>query len=360
MAPFIQSLDLNAQFYDEVIRPLMRKHFPDLNYSAARLGAGSDVLGYDDEMSSDHDWGIRQQLFLRDEDFGEMETAVFEMLRHQLPYEYKGYSVHFGAEDEEGTRLLENISEGPVDHRIELTTVSKFTTDHLGFDATQAWDAITWLTVPQQQLLGVTKGRVFADDLGVLTTARASLAYFPDDVWFYLLACQWNRIGQEDHFMGRTGIRGDEIGSRLLASRLVHDVMMLGFLLEKQYAPYPKWFGTAFKALNCAEKLEPILLNVLTAVSWQERERYLCQAFTVLGYLHNELGLTQPLPTGCEQFHGRPFQVHCGGYASSLWKLIKDDVIRSFPPIGSIDQFSDNTDLRSYPKRFVKIRPLYE
>lgn len=360
MPHFIQSLELNEQFFGEVLRPLLAHHFPNLTYSAARLGGGSDVLGYDDEMSSDHDWGIRQQLFLREEDVGEMETAVFEMLRHQLPYEYNGVSVHFGTADEEGTRLQEAISEGPVAHRIEITTIPRFTTEHLGFDATQPWDAITWLSVPQQQLLGMVKGRVFADVSGELKRVRQTLDYFPDDVWLYLLACQWNRIGQEDHFMGRTGYRGDEIGSRLLASRLVHDVMMLGFLYEKQYAPYPKWFGTAFKSLACAEKLEPILLAVVTAVSWQEREQYLCQAFTILGELHNNLGLTTPLPTGCEQFHDRPFQVHCGGYAGALWRLISDEAMQQFPPIGSIDQFSDNTDLRSYPKRFMKIRPLYE
>jgi hypothetical protein len=64
MSEFIPSLKLNQLFYEEIIRPLLHQHFPNIPYSAARLGGGSDVLGYDTPMSTDHDWGIRQQLFL--------------------------------------------------------------------------------------------------------------------------------------------------------------------------------------------------------------------------------------------------------------------------------------------------------
>jgi Domain of unknown function (DUF4037) len=45
----------------------------------------------------------------------------------------------------------------------------------------------------------------------------------------------------------------------LIGARLVHDIMNLCFLLEKQYAPYPKWFGTAFQQLHSAKELGPLL-----------------------------------------------------------------------------------------------------
>jgi hypothetical protein len=35
---------------------------------------------------------------------------------------------------------------------------------------------------------------------------------------------RWNRIGQEEHLMGRAD-RGDEIGSAIIAARLVRDLM---------------------------------------------------------------------------------------------------------------------------------------
>lgn len=89
MTIFTPSLDLNEQFYHEVVRPILAAEFPGLAHSAARLGGGSDVLGFDDAMSADHDWGIRQQIFLRKEDQARWVTAL--TLSHQLPYTYRGY-----------------------------------------------------------------------------------------------------------------------------------------------------------------------------------------------------------------------------------------------------------------------------
>jgi hypothetical protein len=256
---------------------------------------------------------------------------------------------------------LQEIHQGPVNHLIEVTTTRDFFIREVGLDPFKAWDAIDWLSVAQQQLLSVTAGRVFADGLGELEPLREKLAYYPHDVWLYLLACQWRRIGQEDHFVGRTGYRGDDMGSRLLAARLVHDVMLLCFLMEKRYAPYPKWFGTAFQELACAPDLTPILGQVLAADAWQERETYLCAAFEYVGQMHNHLQITAPMLTGCEPFHGRPFRAHAGAYETALHEVISDRQVKQLPPyLGSIDQFSHSTDLRSTPALFGKLRPLYE
>ena len=105
----------------------------------------------------------------------------------------------------------------------------------------------------------MTAGAVYFDNVGELTRFRETLAWYPQDVWLYLMASIWDRIGQEEHLMPRAGFVGDELGSALIGSRLVRDIMSLCFLMEKQYAPYPKWFGSAFKKLACAEELSPIL-----------------------------------------------------------------------------------------------------
>src|SRR5262249_16124183 len=137
---------------------------------------------------------------------------------------------------------------------------------------------IDWLVMSEQHLRMLTAGRVFHDEPGELSQARTALAYYPHDVWLYLLAAQWARIGQEEAFLGRTGEAGDEAGCRVIAGRLVRDVMRLAFLLERTYAPYSKWLGTAFARLACAQELGPHLDGTLAAADWRTREHHLAQA----------------------------------------------------------------------------------
>lgn len=49
--------ELSQRFYAEVVRPTIDPVLGDAPYAAAMLGDGSDVLGYDDDVSPDHDFG---------------------------------------------------------------------------------------------------------------------------------------------------------------------------------------------------------------------------------------------------------------------------------------------------------------
>jgi len=49
--PFIPGLRLAGEFYTEVVRPLREEAYPGMAYSAALLGWGSDVLGFDGPRS---------------------------------------------------------------------------------------------------------------------------------------------------------------------------------------------------------------------------------------------------------------------------------------------------------------------
>lgn len=53
--PFIKGLELSQLFYEEAVRPILMIHFPQLTYSAALLGRGSETLGFDTPQSTDHD-----------------------------------------------------------------------------------------------------------------------------------------------------------------------------------------------------------------------------------------------------------------------------------------------------------------
>jgi hypothetical protein len=137
---------------------------------------------------------------------------------------------------------------------------------------------------------------------------------------------------------------GDELGSALIGSRLVADLMRLCFLMERQYAPYSKWFGTAFSRLTCGPDLTPTLREVVRAGTWQSRENALLVAYGKLAAMHNALALTDPVSTDIVQMWGRPFRVAWADVPGLLRAEIKDPVVSSIAdrwPVGSVDQLRD-------------------
>jgi hypothetical protein len=161
----------------------------------------------------------------------------------------------------------------------------------------------------------------------------------------------------------RAGFVGDELGSAIIASRLARDMMSLCFLMEKQYAPYSKWFGSAFQRLKCADQLWLILWRAQQSSTWVEREAALCDAYESLARMHNALAITDALPTTVSPFFGRPFKViHGEMFAQALIAQITDPDVKRIALrhlIGSIDQFSDSTDLRSATRWRPTLRLLY-
>jgi hypothetical protein len=139
--------------------------------------------------------------------------------------------------------------------------------------------------------------------------------------------------------------------------------MQLVFLMEKRYAPYAKWYATAFARLQRGPHLIPILRRVQMGETWQQREAALVDAYEVLNEMHNALGLTPVIQPAVEQFHGRPFRVtNAWRYSEALFALIQDEQVKAIaqkPLIGSIDQYSDNTDLRERSRYQAVLRQLY-
>lgn len=359
--PFIPGLTLSKLFYEEAVKPILAARFPRLVYSAAHIGRGSDVLGFDTPRSTDHGWGPKVTLFVSDAVDERTRADIVSVLGDTLPYDIHGYPTHFASPSVDGGHL-EKISSRPITHGVGVWTTRAFFVEQLGLDPYRELTAADWLTLPQQRLRAVTAGAVFHDGLGELEPLRRTFHYYPRDVWLYMLAAQWRRISQEEPFMARCGDVGDEIGSRLIAARLVHDLMLLCFLMERTYAPYSKWFGTAFARLRCAAQLTPIFTAITGATSWQERQEHFSQAYAVAASLHNGLGITPPLPTRVSLFHTRPYLViHGERFAAAIRDAIQSPEVRDLPQhIGAIDQFVDSTDILSYTEASARLKDLYQ
>ena len=79
--------ELARRFHADVVAPLLAQAMPRLGYAAGRLGTGSDVLGFDDAMSRDHDWGCRLTVLVDGSD-RDAVPHLTELLERGLPSSY--------------------------------------------------------------------------------------------------------------------------------------------------------------------------------------------------------------------------------------------------------------------------------
>lgn len=336
-------LMLSRRYFSQVVEPALAAIAPGLRYGAARLGDGSEVLGFDTDMSADHNYGPTVQIVLRADDFGLADHLMAELER-RLPESFETWPVRFDCTGRPH-RAEGWLSGG---HGVELMTLPALLTRQIGIGHDSP-DTRDWLAMPEQRLLTLTAGAVFRDDDGTLAAMRRRLGGFPQDIWLAKLAAQWDRVGEERAFVGRTGALGDDLGSRLVAGRLVHDLMRIGFLVERRYAPYAKWFGTAFQRLDCAPQLGPMLEAVLAASDWEQREIHIANAAQVLAQMQVERGVPGAIPPRIASYFTRPFQViNADEIAGALRSAIAEARVRALPA-GAVDQFADATPVLTRP-----------
>lgn len=113
---------------------------------------------------------------------------------------------------------------------------------------------------------------------------------------------------EELPYVGRTGELGDDSGSRIIAARLARGIVHLGFLLERRWAPYPKWAGVAFGRTPISGALAPLVARVLSAGTWEEREAEFASALSALASAQVARGLPVAEPA-VVPFHDRPTKV---------------------------------------------------
>ncbi len=322
----------------------MAEHFPKLRYSTALMGEGSDVMGYDTPQSMDHNWGPHLRLFLSDYDYKRRAHEIDAMLRKHLPYEFMGFPTNYTDEKETYLRqAMKPIRSGPINHMIKLHSIKQFYGQFLEFDPYKKITAEDWLSFPQQCLIEVSGGEVYYDGLEELREIREKFTYYPEDVWLYLYMVQWEMIGTREAFMGRSGQAGDELGSRIMTAMIVEQIMRLCFIMEKQYIPYEKWFGTAFSRLRCASELTHLMIKAIDGKNWEERDEGLGKIYEIIVHMHNNLKVTKPMRVKMDNFHGRPFKT-LNAYA--FYEAIKPKLkqpMRSFQfQLGAVDQYLGN------------------
>lgn len=324
----IPGLELARSFYRDAVEPML-----DRPHAAGLLGEGSEVLGYDDARSRGHEWGPRLQVSVDAADVDRTREAIAA----RLPAEHCGYSTSWFS-------LLEGCST----HHIEVATAQQWLTARIPTIPWEEPDAAAWLSIPQQHLLQLTAGELFRDALGDMSRLRAAYAWYPLDVWRWMIAAHWHLLGNIVPIIGRTLERGDERGARLHIGRACELMMEMAFLQERRYRPYAKWLGRAFDDLSASEFLGPLLDRALQRAD----PAAISDALLLLARRHNGLRITEEVTPVISDFAVgindavRPYPVlNTSEIIDATVTAIEDPRLRDLPRVGSIDQLSHADDL---------------
>lgn len=250
----MKGLELAEKFYKEYGEKMIDESFSHIKkYLAVGIcGSGSECMGFDDDLSKDHDFEPGFCIFLPDESLvSSKDEFLLERAYSKLPKEYLGYKR---------SKL------SPVGgNRHGVIRINKFFEDKTG-DKNGELTANGWFFVSEQFLLEATNGKLFSDNFGLLTDIRQKLSYLPEDVRLKKLAGNLLVMAQSGQYNYPRCIKRGETGAAQLAiSEFVNAALKVIFLLNKKYIPYYKWVFRALKDLELLSFLHNDLEYIISS-----------------------------------------------------------------------------------------------
>ncbi len=208
--------------------------------AAGLVGYGSECLGFDDEISRDHDYGPSFCIWLPREIYGEYGRKM-QAAYEALPKEFMGFAGR--VEEEQGKG------------RVGVLCLEDFYMEILGQDCVPEREE-EWFAIPESALCTAVSGKVFEDNFGLFTKMReALLAYYPEEVWRKKLAESLAKAAQAGQYnYARAMKRGERIAAEICLTEFAKEAMQIVYLLNKKYAPFYKWMHRGLRELAvCGE-----------------------------------------------------------------------------------------------------------
>ncbi len=243
----ITGLELSRKYYERYGQPMIHDFFPEYEdrIAVGLVGEGSECFGFDDKVSTDHDFGPGFCMWLAKEDYKKIGKKL-QKEYNRLPKEFMGY------------RKLSTQNAGQRDG---VFTVGKFYKKFIGSKSAPKKDE-DWLKIDDAGFAHAVNGEVFTDELGGFSYIRNKLKeYYPDCVWrrkIAMTAALMSQTGQYNY--PRMLQRGDSLTAGLYLSEFIKNTMQMLYLLGRRYAPYIKWMKKGLEGLentgDIPEKLE--------------------------------------------------------------------------------------------------------
>lgn len=282
----MKGLELAKKYYDTYGRTMIEEQFSEIaGYTAAGLvGYGSECLGFDDEISRDHDYGpsfciwLPREIYVR---YGKAVQAAYDA----LPKTFLDFP--------------ERVEEAQGKGRVGALCLEDFYREILGRETLPQTDA-EWLMIPEEALSTAVNGCVFEDRLGQFQAFRNGLLrYYPERVWRRKLADALAKAAQAGQYnYARAMRRSERVAAELALGEFVRESMRALYLLNRTYAPFYKWMHRGLRELSTGGEIGDMLDLLYRTESEADRTLIVEAVCNILVQILNEKGLS----TGQDNF----------------------------------------------------------
>ncbi len=282
----VKGLELAKKYYETYGRTMIEEQFSDIaGYTAAGLvGYGSECLGFDDEISRDHDYGPSFCIWLPREIYVRCGKDV-QTAYDALPKTFLDFP--------------ERVEEAHGKGRVGVLCMEDFYREILGTEALPQTDA-QWLMIPEEALATAVNGCIFEDRLGDFTKFREGLLqYYPERVWRRKLADALAKTSQAGQYnYARAMRRNERVAAELALSEFVRESMRTVYLLNRTYAPFYKWMHRGLRELSTGGEIGDMLDLLYQTGSEADRILIIEAVCNILVQILNE----KELSTGQDNF----------------------------------------------------------
>lgn len=246
----MNGLTLSRRYFEAYGRPMLAAlagEYPALKgqFAAGLAGQGSECLGYDDELSADHDFGpsfciwLPKALFQK---YGEICQNAYD----RLPGEFEGYPARrvtaFGQD------------------RVGVMEIEAFYYRLIGRETAPGSNA-EWMWLAESRLSQATNGEVFLDEPGEFSAIRrALLDYYPEDVRKKKIAARAAAMAQSGQYnYSRLSRRGEWAGAFLAMEEFVKNTCSMVNLMNRTYTPFYKWMHRSIKDASALPQIYELI-----------------------------------------------------------------------------------------------------
>ena len=196
------------------------------------VGPGSECLGFDDELSRDHDFGPGFCVWV--------PADLWDSYGGELARRYAALPREFLGERREESEL--------AGQRVGVFRTESFYRTYTGLGRAPQGVA-EWLRIPEQLLAIVCSGEVFRDPSGQFTRVRnAYRGFYPEPVVRKKLAANMAVMAQSGQYnLGRCLARHDLVAADVARGEFLCAAMASLHLLARTYMPFYKW---SFRSLR--------------------------------------------------------------------------------------------------------------